>query len=80
MKKLYVITMTAFLSIFLVVTVNAATTGKKDAQARKKSAMEVSTSGVTEKPKGLTNLQKVMMHKIERSKKMHQKIEGPSGK
>ena len=84
MKRLYMI-ITLFLLIFLAVTVNAATAGKKVVKAGKKTATEVSTSGVpetpdvTEAPQGLTNLQKVMLHRIDRSKKMHKKIEGPSG-
>lgn len=80
MKRLYVLAVMFCLSIFLVVTANAAAGGNKGAPPEKKATTEVSTPNVTETPKGLTNLQKVMMHKIERSKKMHEKIEGPSEK
>ncbi len=79
MKRLYALVVMIYLSIFLVVTANAAAGGNKGAPAGKKGTTEWGTPYVTGTPQGLANLQKVMTHKIERSKKMHKKIEGSSG-
>ncbi len=78
MKRLYVLTVMFCLSIFLVVTAHAAAGGNKGAPTGKKGTTEWGTPYVTGTPQGLANLQKVVSYRIERSKKMHKKIEGSS--
>jgi len=60
MRRLSVLFAAVFLSTFLAVTVNAAPAGNSKA-----------TEDV---PQGLKNARKVMQYKIERDKKMHEKI------
>jgi hypothetical protein len=80
MKRLYALAVMFCVSLFLVGTANAATGGNKGAPAGKKAATEVGTSDMAETPQGLKNLKKIMVYRIERSKKMHAKIDGPRGK
>lgn len=80
MKRLYALAVMFCLSIFLVVTANAATGGNKGTAAGKKAATVVGTSDLAETQQGLMNLKKVMSYRIERSKKIHAKIDGPSKK
>jgi hypothetical protein len=80
MKRLYALAVMFCLAIFLVATANAAAGGDKGASAGKKAATEVGTSDMLETPQGLNNLKKVMNYRIERSKKIHAKIDGPRGK
>ncbi len=79
MKGIYVLATTVFLSVFLIVTANADMAGNKNTTKTKKTTTQVGNADVAAPPQGLTNLKKVMNHKIERSKKMHKKIEGSSG-
>jgi len=59
MRRLSVFFAAVFLSIFLAVTVNAAPKG---------------TPNTAETPQGLQNAMKVMQYRVERDKKMHEKI------
>lgn len=70
MKRLYALAVMFCLSIFLVVTANAAAEGNKGATTGNKAATEVGTSDMAETQQGLINLKKVMKQRIERDKKM----------
>lgn len=74
MRRLYVLATTAFLVASLVATAGFAAEGKKDSTQGKKDAPQAEAAGPTATPKGVKNLYKVMNSRIERSKKMHQKI------
>lgn len=74
MRRLYVLTTTAFLAASLVATAGFAAEGKKDSAQGKKNAPQTTTEGTPKVPQGVKNLYKVMDSRIERSKKMHQKI------
>ena len=80
MKRFYALAMMFCLSIFLIVAANAATEKDKSVTAEKKAVTEVGASDTTGTPQGLMNLKKAMSHRIERSKKMHEKIDGQGSK